>query len=477
MLELLTILQLTIPLLVATFLFLGPNKYISYFTTTISSGALSAISLGILFYALQQNYRYHFGGWLPPLGIELLITPLNAVMLCLISLSAFFNFLLGYQYFCDKQENHFAFCSLFLIALTGMYGIVLTNDFFNLYVFIEISSIALYALTSIGKKEATKSAFNYLIIGTIGAILMLLGIGFLYSASGTLNIDHFIKILPNIQNTKPVSIGCYLIVSGLILKSALFPLHSWLVDLYKTTHKVTLPFISAVSTKIYIFVLIKMIATILPIGDLIIAKITFLAIIGTIITSIAAIQQQTIRGILSYSTLTNICYIILALNTKSPLTTALILIVSHSLVKFTLFILTNHIIQTKKTDDITTLQGLFFDMPVIMSIFVINAASLIGIPFSIGFMGKLYLLAGLIHNHFWFTTTSVLITSFLSLIYMWKIIEATLKHKENQAIKHTNNIIKNQKNNVLKYGVMALTLINVILGIYFIYTPFNWQFN
>lgn len=348
MIEIFTILQIVVPLIVSTLLFLGPNKNISYFTTTFVSLLLTIASCVILYYTLSGNYHYYFGGWLPPLGIELIINTTNAVMLCLISFSSLLALLLGYQPFMTQLNNQSAFCSLLLISLTGMYGIVLTNDFFNLYVFIEISSLALYALTSVGSRESAKAAFNYLIVGTVGAVLMLLGIGFLYSATGTLNISHFTKMLGNIESFTLIYVGSYLIIAGLILKSAIFPVHSWLVDLYNKTNQVILPFISAVSTKIYIFILIKMATSILPLTTPIITKISLLAILGTIVMSVAATRQSTIRGVLAYSTLANICYIALVLNSKHAVIIALILIVSHSLVKFTLFVLTNYIINYKK---------------------------------------------------------------------------------------------------------------------------------
>ncbi|MBP9791791.1 MAG: hypothetical protein KBC27_01095 [Rickettsiales bacterium] len=466
--------QLLLPLFTATLLLLTQNKKISYFVTTITSGILTIFSFFILYYSYFNDYRYFFGGWLPPLGIELLITFSNAILLSLISLSAFLTFLLGHASFYHQRNiNHSSFCSLFLIALTGTFGIVITNDFFNLYVFIEIASIALYALTSVGTINSTKSAFDYLIIGTIAAIIILMGIGVLYSASGTLNIDHFISLTPNIKNTSLLSIGSCLIIVGLALKASLFPLHTWLINLYTTTNNIVVPFLSAVSTKIYVFLVIKMAMFILPISNIMINTLSLLAIIGAIITSFAATQQQTIRSILAYSSLTNICYIFLVLNIQRSLEVTLLLIVSHSLVKLSLFILTNHIIETKKTNTITSLNALFFEMPLIVILFIINAASLIGIPFTLGFISKFYLLLGLIKNHHWTITIPILVSSFMSLIYFWKIIETMIEKKETELIP-TPPL---QRNYVIEYGVLILTLINILIGVAFIYTPFNFQFN
>lgn len=473
MIAYLTISQILLPFIVAIFLFLGTNKYIAYFITTITSGILSVISIIILYYSFSNEIRYYFGGWLPPLGIEFLITPINAVILNLISFSAFLTFILGHTSFFNNKDIDHSFCTLFLIALVGLYGIILTNDFFNLYVFIEIASIALYALTSIGSKDSVKAAFNYLVLGTIGAVLILFGIGFLYSTSGTLNIDHFIELLPNITNKKLLSIGSYLIIVGLILKSALFPLHKWLVDLYKTTNQIILPFISSVSTKVYIFILIKLLTIVLPTTDLMIEKISVLAILGAIVTSIIATQQKTIREVLAYSSLANICYIILTPNINNSLIVASILIVNHSIVKFSLFMLTNYIIQNKKTDTISSLQMLFFDMPLVIILFIVNAASLVGIPFTLGFISKFYLLSGLINNDNWVLVITILIASFISLIYIWKIIEVTFYESKDSKIskKYIN------KEWILKYGILILTLINIIIGVYFISTPFYWKFN
>jgi multicomponent Na+:H+ antiporter subunit D len=473
MLDFYIILQLLLPLFIATLLLLTQNKKISYIITTITSGILTITSFVIVYYSYFNEHRYFFGGWLPPLGIELLINFTNSIMLSLISSAAFLTLFLGYNsFFHQRNINHSSFCSLLLIALTGTFGIVITNDFFNLYVFIEIASIALYALTAIGSTKATESAFNYLVIGTIAAIIILMGIGFLYSASGTLNIDHFISLTPKIKQTSLLAIGSCLIIVGLALKASLFPLHTWLLDLYTTTNNIILPFLSAVSTKIYVFLLIKMAMFILPISNIMINTLSVLAIIGAIITSLAATQQKTLRGILAYSSLTNLCYIFLILNIQRSLEVALLLIVSHSLVKLSLFILTNYIIETKKTNIIKSLNALFFEMPLIVVLFIINSASLIGIPFTLGFISKFYLLIELIKNHHWTIIASILFSSFIGLTYFWKTIETMIATKETALIP-TPPL---QRNYVIEYGVLILTLINILIGIAFIYAPFNFQF-
>lgn len=109
--------------------------------------------------------------------------------------------------------------------------------------------------------------------------------------------------------------------------------------------------------------------------------------------------------------------------------------------------------------------------------FIINGASLVGMPLTVGFLSKAYLLSSLIHAESWTATLSVLVTSCLSLIYMWKIIEVTLNSNSIDKRHYINTKVKVQENYLLKYGVLLLTLLNLIIGTYFISIPFNWQLN
>jgi multicomponent Na+:H+ antiporter subunit D len=141
--------------------------------------------------------HYHLGNWLPPWGIEYVIDHLNAMMLVLVSGTAFLVAIYSRRSIEQElPEQTVYFYTLFLLQVTGFLGIVITGDVFNLYVFLEIASLAGYALIAIGEEGAPLASFRYIILGTVGACFYLLGVGYLYIVTGSLNMADLSGILP-----------------------------------------------------------------------------------------------------------------------------------------------------------------------------------------------------------------------------------------------------------------------------------------
>jgi formate hydrogenlyase subunit 3/multisubunit Na+/H+ antiporter MnhD subunit len=434
-------LEIAIPILIGAANFINRKRGLAYFLTLLTVTASFVIAIMILLHSLTTpSISYHFGGWAPPIGIEFKITRLNALFLVVVSSSALLTFLYGKQIlFREIHKRKISpFCSVFLICLAGLYGIILTNDFFNLYVFIEIASLATYALISIGiNRNAIQAAFYYLIIGTIGATLILIGIGYLYIASGTLNIDDFIKNFAQIKHLKTVKLGYYLIFMGLFIKSGLFPFHSWLVKAYKNTNSFILPFLGSISTKVYILILLKLIYLSFGTEYILHNNILqpFLIVTGVLaitVASIIALYQKDLRSMLAFSSISQIGYIFIAISigTKASMIAAIIFILSHIIAKMALFMVCGHIYYYKNTYNTEGLYMLFKEMPYTVVIFLINAASLIGIPLTFGFVGKISLISSLIEQKMWFVLAAVVIASFITFKYFWNFSEVFLFYKK-----------------------------------------------
>ena len=157
----------------------------------------------------------------------------------------------------DKQS---AFYSIYMLFITGLMGIVITGDIFNIYVFLEISSLAGYALIAIGKKrEALVASYNYLILGTIAATFLVIGIGYIYMATGTLNIADLQERLPALFHSKMVLVALAFFTVGISLKLALFPLHAWLPGAYTHAPSVVSCIMAATATKVGVYVMLRII--------------------------------------------------------------------------------------------------------------------------------------------------------------------------------------------------------------------------
>ena len=162
---------------------------------------------------------YYLGGWDPPWGIEYRIDHLGAFMtlvLTFISLLAAIYSKRSIERELPEREPSF-YC-VFLLLITGLLGIVVTGDMFNLYVFLEIASLAAYALIAIGEERAAFSAFRYVIVGTIGACFYLLGVGYLYIVTGSLNMAELSQVLPELHDSRVVLVAFGFLLIGIAMK-------------------------------------------------------------------------------------------------------------------------------------------------------------------------------------------------------------------------------------------------------------------
>ena len=227
-------------------------------------GASLVCSLVLLYTVLTRGtIHYHLGGWLPPWGIEYVIDPLNGFMGVLIGLLSFL-ITISSRASVEKElpDKKVRFYTIYLLLFTGLMGILVTGDAFNLYVFLEIASLTAYALIAIGEDGAPLAAFNYIIMGTIGACFYLLGVGYLYIMTGSLNMADLGKLLPPLYHSDVVLIALAFFLLGTAIKMGLFPLHVWLPDAYTYAPSAVSSFIAPLMTKVMAYILIRVMLTV-----------------------------------------------------------------------------------------------------------------------------------------------------------------------------------------------------------------------
>ena len=167
---------------------------------------------------------------MPPIGIEYRIDAANAILLFLISIISAIVLIFSYSSLHAEvpEEKHTLFYSCFLLCLTGLLGVVATADIFNVFVFLEISSLSTYVLVAQGAyldRRALSASFNYLIMGTIGATFFVIGIGYIYMATGSLNMMDIAERVNQLSDNRTIQAGFAFIVVGMGLKLAMVPLH------------------------------------------------------------------------------------------------------------------------------------------------------------------------------------------------------------------------------------------------------------
>ena len=423
---------------------------VAYFSTalvrlvTIAAILVANISaIGSLTHALTKgNWHYHFGDWAPPWGIELVIDPLAGAIAVLISFVSLVVVIYAGPYL--KEDGWLKkgiFYSLFALLTTGLLGMVVTGDVFNLYVFLEISSLAGYALIASGGNKAVVAAFRYLLIGTIGASFYLLGIGYLYAVTGTLNMVDLAEKLPLLMDSPAVIIAIVMLVVGLGTKMALFPLHGWQPDAYTYSHPAAAAFIAGVMGKVPAYAAIRFFFFIMGAATGPVYKalqiMGWLAAAGIIIGSLMAIAQKDFRRMLAYSSVAQIGYVVvgLAIGNSLALIGAVLHIINHAIMKSCLFLVAGGIQWRTGNVSVEKFAELNKKMPLTMGALVIAALSMVGLPPTAGFFSKWYLVLGAIEADMWFYVVVIIISSLLNAVYFFRVIENIYMKKASEEAK------------------------------------------
>jgi len=431
----LPILQIIVPLIAAPVTVILRRAGAAWLLATVTTWVAFAISLTLMAHVLNDGpIVYSIGGWAAPWGIEYRIDKIGALVLVIVS--AIGSVVMPYARLSVGKEipedRTYLFYALYLLCLTGLLGIAITGDVFNLFVFLEISSLSSYVLISLGRdRRALTAAYRYLIMGTIGATFYIIGVGLMYMATGTLNMTDLESLMPSVIDQRTIYAALAFLTVGISLKLALFPLHLWLPNAYAYAPSVVTAFLASTATKVAVYVLIRIIFTvfgvthileILPsVQDLLMA----FSLAGIFAASAVAIYQNNVKRLLAYSSVAQIGYIILGISMLSTLGLAggIIHLFNHALTKCALFLAMGCVAYRTGGSDLSDMRGLGRRMPWTMAAFVVGGLSLIGVPLTVGFVSKWYLVSAALEQDLWPIAGLIVIGSLLAVIYIWRVIE------------------------------------------------------
>ena len=434
----LPVLQIIVPLIIAPLILLLRSRLAAWVLATLAALFCLYSSTEMLATVQARGaIDYQLGGWKDHIGIAYRIDVANAYILTIVSAMAVFIFPYAKRSIEEEIDQGTIpyFYSALVLCFTGLMGIAATGDAFNIFVFLEISSLSTYALVAMGDKKgepphASMAAYRYLIIGTIGGTFILLGIGFLYMMTGTLNIRELSTLLPALNHTSTVRAAFAFMTVGASIKLALFPLHLWLPNTYTYAPSVVSAFLSSTATKVSYYVLLRTIFTLFGAAFVVQATqlklvIAPLAIIAIFSGSINAIYQVNVKRLLAYSSVAQIGYMVLglALNNVDGLTGGLIHLFNHALMKGGLFLVLGCVFVGIRSVELEDMRGLGKRMPLTMLAFAIGGLGLIGAPLTAGFISKWYLVLGALEAGLWWVAVLILLASLLALVYVFKVIE------------------------------------------------------
>lgn len=425
------------PLLLAAVAALMPDGR-SGWAVALAGTIISAILAIVVAVDVQTGgvVSYALGGWAPPVGIEFRADGLNAALLLLVSGLGLLSVVYALPSVADEIEPHkrALFYSAFLVCLSGLLGVAITGDAFNMFVFLEISSISTYVLVGMGAggdRRALTAAYNYLILGTIGATFFVIGVGFLYMATGTLNMADMATRLPELSGSRVVQAAFAFIIVGLGLKAAMFPVHLWLPNAYAFAPNFVTIFLASTATKVAFYTLIRFLFDVFyPDAGFVQASLIWvfalLGVTGMIAASVQAVFQTDARRLLAFSSVAQVGYMVLglAMGSAAGISASMLHLMNHAMMKGALFMALGIFAIRYGVRRVSDLNGLARSMPATSVAFTIAAFSLVGLPMTVGFWSKWYLGLAALDQGWWWALAAIIISSVLAVVYSGRLLLA-----------------------------------------------------
>lgn len=457
-------LVVAIPLLLAPVVALVPVAGPAWILTVIGTG-------GALFSAIMlmgattggKSFSYFLGSWPPPWGIEFVVDPASAFTVLVMGALAFITTLFARAALLAEiaEEDAGKAYSAWLLACGGLSGLVMTGDAFNLFVFFEISALSSVILIALGAgkdRRALIAGYNYLVIGAVGATFYVIGVGFIYAVTGSLNMADLAERIPQVSQTTVIMVGFGFMVAGLLVKAAIFPVHVWLPAAYAFAPSAVSALLAAIATKASLYIIARfMFGVFAGVPDLAAFAAEFilvpLALAGIFLGTVLAIYEKDIKKLLAFSSVAQIGYIALGFGLASTAGVAagFIHIGNHALIKGGLFLAVGvYAVALGSRVNLGGMAGLGRRMPVTTTAFLICGLSLIGIPLTAGFISKLYLVRALLEADMIAVLLLVMTSSALSVVYLWKIVEV-LWHKSED-----NHVIAEQPALYMPLWIIAI---------------------
>ena len=375
-----------------------------------------------------DGISYVVGGFEVPYGIELVVDGLTATVLVLVA--AVSLGVLAYARRAGPRSN--PFYAVYLLLVAGLSGMTVTGDLFNMYVFLEITGLAAYALVASGDRgRSAVAALKYLLVGTVGASLFLLGIGYAYIGTGTLNmVDLAAKLAANGETAMLTQTAFALIVVGLFIKVAVFPLHTWQPDAYAGAPDTVSGLISALVSTVAAYALLRVVYTVFGTGFLDANPVAHAilvggAVISIVVGSLLAVSQNEVKRMLAYSSVSQFGLIVaaVAIGNGTALVGAAVHLVGHAVMKGGLFLTAGLVATETGARTVSEFDGLVERSPVGAGAFGVLAVSMVGVPPTIGFAGKWYVAIGAVEAGAWSLLAVIVASTLLTLAYFGRLVE------------------------------------------------------
>ena len=379
--------------------------------------------------------RYAFSGWTAPLGIEWVADGLASVILVLLSVLG----LLGVVFTGPTSPKALGgrivhYYTLILLLLSALTGIVFARDFFNIFVFLEVAAISSYALIGVAGGRALFAAFRYLILGTIGASIYLLGVSYLYAVTGTLNMADMADKLPFLLGSKALVGGLLFIFIGLGIKMALVPFHSWMPEAYAYAPDSVSPIMASLLTKIVLLAWVRIIYWVLnasiAIFDIpILQLVAVLGALAAVIGASLALAQRDIKMMFAYGGISHIGIILIGIGqgNQTGFVGGIFYLLNDAVMQAALFFIAGVAFYQYGVRTIDDLGRVGKQAPWLTGSLIVVALGMIGLPPTGGFFGKWNIILGALEASNYVSVAAVLLATLLTLAYFVKLFEGIFR--------------------------------------------------
>jgi len=398
---------------------------------------LATISLLVLAIAsIGQSRVYEVGRWSIPLGINLVLDGLSSLMLLAISFVSAAAMLFSIRYM-EQYTAKAKFLCLFLLMVAGMNGVVLSGDIFNLFVFLEIASLASYALVGFGcEHEELEASFKYMVLGTIASIFILFAVALVYGNTGSLNMAYISKAIQSSGLNRGLAFALGLFIVGFGLKAALVPFHAWLPDAHPSAPAPISAMLSGILIKtLGVYALARVVFNVFGISVSMGWLLIVLGLLSMVAGAFLAIGQWDFKRLLAYSSISQLGYVVLGIGlggliiardgnlawASLAILGGLFHMVNHAVYKSLLFLTSGSVQMSTGTRELREMGGLAEKLPVTRATCTIASASIAGIPPFSGFWSKLILVIAAIQAHFYWIAAIIVFVSLCTLIMYLKV--------------------------------------------------------
>lgn len=470
---------IALPLVMAFVLPIFGKKYKS--AATVLANLVTLVLLAMAIGSIGRTEVYLMGKWSIPLGINLVLDGLSCLLLLAVAFVSFAAMLFSARYM-EQYTAKSKFLSLFLLMVAGMNGVILSGDIFNLFVFLEIASIASYALVGFGcEHEELEASFKYMVLGSIGSAFVLFGVALVYGNTGSLNMAYISKAIQTSGLNAGLAFALALFVVGFGLKAALVPFHAWLPDAHPSAPAPISAMLSGVLIKaLGVYALTRVLFNVFGVSIQIGWILIVLGVLSMVVGGFMAIGQWDFKRLLAYSSISQLGYVVMGIGLGGTLIAkganpawaslailgGLFHLLNHAVNKSLLFLTSGSVEMATGTRQMKQMGGLVEKLPVTRATCTVASAAIVGIPPLNGFWSKLILVIAAVQARFIWLAAIIVFVSLLTLIMYLKVQRYVFLGELPENLQQTK-----EDRGPMTLAMIFLAVFCVLMGLFFLIPP------